>query len=67
LAIFIRKPLFYTCSLLIATAGFGLIALGRLDLSETWEVVNTVIGTVLVSAAHFVNWKLLRLKVKHEN
>ncbi|MHA7831936.1 MAG: MerC domain-containing protein [Flagellimonas sp.] len=53
--------------LLIATAGFGLIALGRLDLSETWEVVNTVTGAVLVSAAHFVNWKLLRLKVKHEH
>ncbi len=53
--------------MLIAAVGFGIIALGRLDFSETWEVVNTVVGALMVSVAHFVNWKLLRSKVNHEH
>jgi hypothetical protein len=39
--------------LIIATVGFSLIALGRLDLNEVWEVVNTVGGALMVSLAHF--------------
>jgi len=58
---FNAKPLF------VALVGFGLIALGRLNSTETWEVVNTVTGAVVVSSAHFVNWKLLRLKNKHKH
>ena len=39
-------------------------ALGRLDLSEFWEVSLVVL---LVSMAHFVNWKLLRSSCKHKS
>ena len=55
------KPLF------IAAIGFGLIALGRLDLSEAWEIVNTVGGALMVSVAHFINWKLLQAKLDHKH
>jgi hypothetical protein len=55
------KPLF------IAAIGFGLIALGRLDLNGAWELVNTVGGALMVSVAHFVNWKLLRCKLDHKH
>jgi hypothetical protein len=62
------KKIHYSAKpLLMALVGFGLIALGRLDLNETWEVANTVIGALVVSAAHFVNWKLLRFKTKHNH
>ncbi|MBW8242930.1 MerC domain-containing protein [Muricauda oceani] len=53
--------------LLVSAVGFGLIALGRLDLNETWEIVNTVGGALMVSAAHFVNWKLYRANVAHKH
>ncbi|WP_418498080.1 MerC domain-containing protein [Flagellimonas sp.] len=53
--------------LLIAGCGFGLIALGRLDLNELWEVANTVTGALMVSVAHYVNWKLLRATGNHTN
>lgn len=53
--------------LLIAACGFGLIALGRLDFNEIWETANTVMGAILVSVAHFVNWKLLRSTGNHIN
>jgi len=46
--------------LIIAAIGFGAIALGRFDVCELWETVNTVTGASLVSLAHFSNWKLLR-------
>lgn len=48
--------------LLIAALGFGTLALGRLDFSEAWEVVHTVSGAIMVAAAHFINWKLLRFR-----
>lgn len=54
------KPLF------IAALGFFFIAIGRLELTELWEVINTVIGASIVSLAHYYNWKLLRNKcTKH--
>lgn len=53
--------------LLIAALGFGLIALGRLDFNELWEIANTVMGALMVSVAHFVNWKLLRSTGNHTN
>lgn len=46
--------------LIIAAIGFGLIALGRLDLNELWEVGHTVLGAIMVAVAHYINWKLLR-------
>lgn len=55
------KPLLY------ATLGFAFIALGRLNLTELWEIMNTVIGASLVSLAHFFNWKLLRNKGNHKH
>ena len=55
------RPLFFVA------LGFGLIALGRLDLNEIWEVLNTVSGAILVSTAHYVNWKLLRSVKGHEH
>ena len=52
--------------LLIAAAGFILIAISRLDFGETWETVNTVSGALLVSMAHFINWKMLRHACRHK-
>ncbi|MBQ4913329.1 MerC domain-containing protein [Maribacter sp. MMG018] len=51
--------------LLIAAVGFILIAISRLHFGEIWEAVNTVAGALLVSSAHYVNWKLLRCKINH--
>lgn len=48
------KPLLFSCM------GFGFIMLGKLELSESWEIFNTIIGTFLVSIAHYTNWKLLQ-------
>lgn len=48
--------------LIIAFLGFLLIAFGRLNLSEIFEIVNTVAGAFIVSYAHYLNWKLLRFK-----
>ena len=62
-----KKAHFKTKPLFIAACGFGLIALGRFDFSEIWEVTNTVMGAILVSAAHFVNWKLLRSIKEHQH
>lgn len=56
-----KKPLLY------AALGFALIASGRLNFTELWEIGNTVIGASLVSVAHYVNWKLLRTKDAHEH
>lgn len=47
-----KKPL------LLAGLGFVFIALGRLHLTDLWEVTNTVIGASIVSLAHYFNWKL---------
>lgn len=60
-----RKTHRRSSPLVIAAVGFILIAISRLHFSETWETVNTVSGALLVSAAHFVNWKLLRSKIHH--
>lgn len=48
------KPLFIACF------GFTLIAMGRFEFTELWEVVNTVTGATLVSVAHYFNWKYLK-------
>lgn len=53
------KPLRY------AAFGFTLIALGRLNLSELFEIIHTVTGASLLSFAHYLNWKLLRTINKH--
>lgn len=58
-----RKP----GPLIIAAVGFGLIALGRLHLSELWETGNTVTGALLVAAAHFMNWKSLKSSCQHKH
>jgi len=55
------KPLVY------AAIGFGFIALGRLDLNELWEVINTVLGAVIVSVAHYLNWRLLSIVRNHKH
>lgn len=52
--------------LLIAAAGFILIAISRLEFGETWETVNTVSGALLVSMAHFINWKMWRHACRHK-
>ncbi|NJB83660.1 MerC domain-containing protein [Wenyingzhuangia aestuarii] len=48
------KPLRY------AMVGFLFIAFGRLNLTESFEIINTVIGASIVSFAHYLNWKLLK-------
>ena len=50
------KPLVY------AIFGFLFVVLGRLNLSELFEVINTVIGASLIAFAHYTNWKLLKSK-----
>jgi len=57
----LTKPLQY------ATLGFAFIALGRLHLTELWEVLNTVIGASTVALAHYLNWKLVRIKGYHKH
>ncbi|MGP1992918.1 MerC domain-containing protein [Zobellia laminariae] len=55
-----KKIHFQAKPLLYAALGFIFIALGRLNLTELWEITNTVTGSVLISLGHFLNWKLLR-------
>lgn len=55
------KPLLY------AALGFVFIILGRLNFTELWEVSNTVVGASLVSFAHYLNWKLLRVKSNYKH
>lgn len=55
------KPLCY------AGIGFFLIAMGRFEFTEMWEVGNTVVGALLVSTAHYFNWKLLKIKNYHKH
>lgn len=50
-----------------AALGFSFIATGRLNLTELWEVFNTVIGASAIALAHYSNWKLVRLKGQHEH
>jgi len=57
----IRSPLRF------AILGFLFIGLGRLQLTETWEIANTIIGALLVSLAHYHNWKILRYRVNHKH
>lgn len=54
-----------TKPLVFAGIGFALIAIGRLEFTELWEVANTVVGALLVSLAHYFNWKLLKVCGKH--
>lgn len=56
-----KKPLIY------AAVGFTLIAIGRLDFTEIWEVSHTVVGAIFVSIAHYSNWKILRASNTHEH
>ena len=55
------KPLRY------AFWGFALIAIGRFEFTELWEISNTVIGATLVSMAHYSNWKILRTLENHKH
>lgn len=56
-----------TKPLLCAAIGFAFIALGRLNLTESWEIGNTVIGASFLSIAHYLNWKLLAKKTSHNH
>jgi len=49
-----------------ATLGFIFIGLSRLHFTDLWEISTTIIGTLLVSLAHFFNWKLLRYRAHHK-
>ena len=51
----------------IAALGFTLIAIGRFEFTELWEISNTVLGASLVSLAHYYNWKLLKTRDKHKH
>lgn len=50
-----------------AILGFLFIGLGRLHFTEIWEIANTILGTLLVSLAHYNNWKILRYRVHHKH
>jgi hypothetical protein len=62
-----KKVHHQTKPLLFAAFGFGLIAIGRLEFTELWEITNTVMGALLVSYAHYLNWKLLRVSGRHKH
>ncbi|MEM6720728.1 MAG: MerC domain-containing protein [Bacteroidota bacterium] len=62
-----KKVHHQTKPLIVAAIGFGLIAIGRLEFTEMWEVGNTVVGALFVSSAHYINWKLLKASGKHEH
>ena len=62
-----KKVHFQVKPLLYAVLGFLFIALGRLDFTELWEVVNTVIGASIVAFAHYLNWKLMKCKRNHNH
>ena len=53
--------------LIFASIGFAFIAIGRLEFSELWEVSNTVTGALLVSTAHYFNWRSLRHQGCHKH
>tara|TARA_B100000886_G_C20379050_1_gene473125 strand:+ start:740 stop:1120 length:381 start_codon:yes stop_codon:yes gene_type:complete len=46
--------------LLFAIIGFAFILIGKLDFTETWEILNTVIGSSFVCFAHYLNWNFLK-------
>ena len=46
--------------LLFAILGFVFILIGKLDFTETWEILNTVIGSSFVCSAHYLNWIFLK-------
>ena len=56
-----------TKPLLFASLGFTLIAIGRFEFTELWEISNTFVGATLVSVAHYFNWKLLRNDDNHKH
>lgn len=56
-----------TKPLLLAGLGFAFIGIGRLHLTELWEIVNTVLGASIVALAHYLNWKLIRAKGNHKH
>lgn len=62
-----KKVHHQTRPLLIAALGFVCIAMGRLNLTELWEIINTVIGASLVSLAHYINWKLVKSTCNHKH
>jgi len=62
-----KKVHHQTKPLTVAAIGFGLIAIGRLEFTEMWEVGNTVVGALLVSSAHYFNWKLLKQSGAHKH
>ncbi|MEO1032312.1 MAG: MerC domain-containing protein [Bacteroidota bacterium] len=45
-----------------ASVGFFLIAIGRFEFTALWEIGNTVLGALLVSIAHYFNWRFLRTR-----
>ncbi|MDD7884476.1 MerC domain-containing protein [Flavivirga sp. 57AJ16] len=62
-----KKVHHQTKPLLYAALGFAFIALGRLNLTELWEIINTVIGAFIVALAHYLNWKLVRARGNHNH
>ena len=50
------KPLVY------AILGFLFFALSRLNLTELWEISNTVIGGIMLALAHYLNRKSVQFK-----
>lgn len=62
-----KKVHHQTKPLLYAALGFAFIALGRLNLTELWEIINTVIGAFIVALAHYSNWTLMRARDNHRH
>ncbi|UGU16368.1 MerC domain-containing protein [Sinomicrobium kalidii] len=52
--------------LLLATSGFVLIALSRIEVHELWEAVLTPPGALGIAIAHYFNWKYLK-RYRHQH
>lgn len=62
-----KKVHHQTKPLLYAALGFAFIAVSRLNLTELWEIINTVIGAFIVALAHYLNWTLMRSRDNHRH
>jgi hypothetical protein len=55
-------------AIVLATFGFILIGLSRIEVQKVWEILLTSIGASLVASAHIMNWKLCQnCTVHHVN
>ncbi|WP_236970570.1 MerC domain-containing protein [Membranihabitans marinus] len=53
--------------LLNSILGFTILGMGKFNITESWEIIFTVIGAILISFAHINNWQLVRNTNRHSH